>query len=79
MRFILDKDILKRASRCRDNFSCLSGEGDCLCEIEDFAGEKIHFIKPGNKGGICNYKMGFGYSFLCNCPVRKEIYNKYKV
>jgi len=28
---------------------------------------------------MCEYKMAFGYSFTCNCPVRKEMYNLYRV
>ncbi|MBI5097786.1 MAG: hypothetical protein HZB30_00920 [Nitrospirae bacterium] len=79
MKFAIGEDIIKNATKCRSNFSCLSGENGCLCEIEDFAGEKIHFIIPGNATEICDYRMGFGYSYLCNCPVRKEIYNQYKV
>jgi hypothetical protein len=77
MKFAVSEDVIKKATKCRSNFSCLSGEGVCLCEIEDFAGDKLHFIKPGT--GECDYRMGFGFSYLCNCPVRKEIYNQYRV
>ncbi len=79
MKFAIDEAIKKNATKCRRNFSCLSGENGYLCEVEDFAGGKIHFIKPGNASELCGYRMEFGYSYLCNCPVRKEIYNQYKV
>lgn len=79
MKFAVSEDVIKKATKCGSNFSCLSGEEVCLCEIEDFAGDKLHFIKPGNATGECNYRMGFGFSYLCNCPVRKEIYKQYRV
>jgi len=79
MRFAISEDILKKAVKCRSNFSCLSGVNDCLCEIEDHAGENIHFINSLSATHLCNYKMEFGFSYICNCPVRKEVYNQYRV
>ncbi|RJQ45030.1 MAG: hypothetical protein C4538_09155 [Nitrospiraceae bacterium] len=79
MRFAINKDILKSTTKCRDNYSCLAGDDRCFCEIEDCSEEKVHFIIPGTAAGMCDYRMGFGYSFTCNCPVRKEIYNQYRV
>jgi hypothetical protein len=77
MRFYITEDILKDATKCKNNYSCLSGE--TLCEIDDCSEEKIHFIVPGRKANLCDYGMVFGYSFTCNCPVRKGIYSKYKM
>lgn len=79
MKFVISEDIIKKTSRCRSNFSCLSGKNDCICEIEDSAEDKVHFVKSGDTPPICDYRMGFGYSFLCNCPVRKALYNQYRV
>jgi len=79
MKFSITDDILRNAVKCNSNFSCLFGDEDCLCEVNDCSEEKVHFIVPGKKAGICDYSMVFGYSFTCNCPVRKDIYNKYKV
>jgi hypothetical protein len=73
MRFAINEDILKKAVKCRSNYSCLSGGNDCLCEIEDYAGENIHFINPLSATHICNYKMGFGFSYVCNCFNYKKI------
>ncbi|MBU3968326.1 MAG: hypothetical protein KKG76_13320 [Euryarchaeota archaeon] len=74
----VDDDIIKTANRCKKNFSCLSSDETDLCKVEMNVGEKIHFIKCKNKN-TCNYRIPFGYSFVCTCPVRKELYNKYKV
>ena len=79
MRFAINEGILKKAEKCRSNFSCLTGGNECLCEIEDYAGENIHFIKPRNSAQVCNYKMEFGFSYICNCPVRKAVYDLYRV
>jgi len=79
MRFAINENIVKKAEKCRSNFSCLSGENDCLCEVEDHAGENIHFITPRTGAHKCNYKMGFGFSYICKCPVRKEVYNLYRI
>ena len=77
MKFNIAEDIVRTATKCKSNYSCLSGQEECFCKVEDCAAEKVHFIKPVNSGA-CDYKVEFGYSFMCNCPVRKEIYNHYK-
>jgi hypothetical protein len=79
MKFNVSEDILKNTTKCTDNFSCLNGNSGCLCDIEDCSEGQIHFLHPKNHYGICEYKMAFGYSYTCNCPIRKEIYNHYNV
>ncbi|MBU4076988.1 MAG: hypothetical protein KKI06_09830 [Euryarchaeota archaeon] len=71
-------DIIKNTDRCKKDHSCLSGLTTDLCKVEMCVGDKIHFIKCLNEH-ICNYRIPFGYSFVCTCPVRKELYNRYKV
>ncbi len=78
MEFKVRADILNETIKCKKDFSCLSGKKDCLCEVEDSFDNKILFIKPMNHN-MCDYKMSFGYSYICNCPTRKEIYNLYKI
>jgi hypothetical protein len=79
MKFTVNENVLKNTTKCKDSYSCLDGKRDCLCSVEDCADGKIHFIRPRNENGICEYKMKFGYSFTCNCSIRKEIYNHYKI
>lgn len=73
----IDEEILKKTTRCKKNFSCLSGERS-LCNIELCVNEKIHFIKCVS-GESCNYRIPFGYSFVCTCPVRKELHKRYGI
>ncbi len=77
MEFQVRKDLLKDAEQCRNNFSCLLGQEECFCPVEEDMDGRILFVTPPNSN-VCEYMMSFGYSYLCKCPVRKEIYNKYK-
>jgi hypothetical protein len=62
-------------TECSEGFSCLSFDDTCLCEVERYTGGKSGdlIIKPINVMKYCNYKKYFPYSFVCNCPTRKEI------
>ncbi|MFZ3382993.1 MAG: hypothetical protein WA144_03615 [Candidatus Methanoperedens sp.] len=72
----IDENISKTASKCKKNLSCLSGKE--ICKVELCIDGKIHFIKCINLEP-CDYRIPFGYSFVCICPVRKEIFNLYKI
>ncbi|MCX9011739.1 MAG: hypothetical protein OIN66_11535 [Candidatus Methanoperedens sp.] len=74
----ISEDILKKTSRCKKNFSCLSGEISTLCKVEFCIEDKIHFIRCVTTMP-CSYKIPFGYSYVCICPVRKELHNRYKI
>ena len=76
----IDTNILSQTTQCRDNFSCLSGKNDCLCGVEDDMenGSRMIFVKPQEKK-LCNYKMSYGNSCLCNCPTRITLYIEYNI
>ena len=77
MNIKVDDDIIQQTTKCGKNFSCLSGEKP-ICSVELCIDNKIHFIKcVSNKS--CSYRVPFGYSDVCTCPVRKELYNRYKI
>jgi hypothetical protein len=75
---VIGQEILEETRKCRNDFACLTNTGECLCKTEDFCSDNVCFIKP-DKGKFCNYMMSFGYSFVCNCPTRKEIYRHYRI
>ena len=78
MEFKISSDTLKKTDKFQTNLSCLTGGKECLCAVEEHINNRIIFIKsPSNCP--CNYRMSFGYSYTCNCPVRREIYKAYKV
>ncbi|HEY9204750.1 MAG TPA: hypothetical protein VIO58_02420 [Candidatus Methanoperedens sp.] len=72
----MNEDILKTATRCEKRLSCLLGTD--VCRVESCIDDKIHFIKCMNSES-CNYRIAFGYSYVCTCPVRKELFNRYKI
>lgn len=76
MGFKIREAILHETNKCEWNFACLLGKNECLCEVEDSLDSRIVFIKP-MLDFMCNYRMSFGYSYVCNCPTRKEIYKLY--
>lgn len=76
MEFKIKSAILNDTNKCGEKFACLSDKNKCLCEIEDSLDNKIIFIKPIDDI-MCDYRMSFGYSHVCNCPTRKEIYKLY--
>jgi hypothetical protein len=67
----IDQEILKRTTSCTRNFACLNGDNTVNCKVQYCINQQIHFVQtPGTK--TCNYKMPFGESVICSCPVRKE-------
>jgi hypothetical protein len=79
MKLAISEDVLGKTTRCSRNFACLSGDKECLCELESQINNQVFFIRNNQQCGICDYKMSFGFSYICNCPTRKEVYNRYKI
>lgn len=79
MNLDINKHIINKTTKCMYDFSCLSGKKECLCAIENNrpAGN-ICFVNPENNH-YCDYKIPFGYSYICTCPTRKEIHNRYHI
>jgi len=78
MKIEIDKETLKQTTHCDSNFKCLKNDVAELCKIESCFNGELHFIKCKDEL-VCNYKMPFGGSYVCSCPVRREIYNKYRL
>jgi hypothetical protein len=77
MKFQIGEDVLKK-TRCKKDFSCLSGKRHDLCKIEDCVSGKVYFLEAHNDD-FCPCLGCFGSSHYCTCPTRIEIYEKYKV
>jgi len=80
----IDEEILKKTTKCPYNFECLNdlksnykSEGSCINNVKNFVSEKLIFVNCSNSS--CSYFMTFGYSVVCNCPTRMEIFIKHKV
>jgi len=69
--------ILESATKCKKKFSCLKVERD-ICAVEDCVNDSVLFVKSKYKAS-CPYQQMFGNEYICNCPVRKELYEKYRI
>ena len=78
MMFPVSSEAKQATTDCEKGVSCLEGKRKDLCEVESCIGQKVHFIKRLNEGN-CSYQHSFGEQNFCSCPIRKEIFNKYKI
>ena len=76
MSFDIDDDIKTRTRLCKKHFSCLKDDGEKLCRVKQCIEGKVYFIEC-DTAEYCSYQKSFGDSKYCECPVRKEIFNKY--
>ena len=78
MKFQIDSEIIKKTD-CDKDFMCLEEEAkENLCEIRKCLNDRYCLLKEA-KFGYCVNRFSFGYSSICKCPVRIEIYNKYGI
>jgi len=78
MKFEIASDIIKNTN-CDKNFMCLKdGAKENICVINKCLDNKYCLLKEA-KFGFCINRFSFGYSDICKCPVRIEIFNKYGI
>jgi hypothetical protein len=75
---LLVSDEAKQSTRyCTRDFACLNGNRDFLCKVEQCLGGQVLFVACLEQG-YCSYQRRYGFTgYMCTCPVRKEIYEKY--
>jgi len=78
MIFDVDDSIICKTTECEKNLSCMSEKRKELCKITRKVEDKVYFVEC-QETELCVYRLSFGAAFICNCPVRKAIYNKYNV
>ena len=71
---LIEKIIKKRPHKCEKNYICLTNAVDTCCKVVNCIDGKLHFIDY-TSNSYCHYKMSFGYSNICTCEARKEIFN----
>ena len=74
----IDENILKKTTRCENDFECLKDENyPCrVLKVESCINGEIIIVNCTKSK--CLYKVIFGRKTICACPTRIEIYNKYK-
>jgi len=73
----ISNEVRMLATKCTKKHSCLCGESD-FCGVEKCVNNAVLFIKC-KQNASCPYQIFFGNDFICSCPVRKAIYDKYKI
>ncbi len=84
MLFQISDEARRQATECASALLCLAGSKSPMC------GEKspiCHVDRAIEGFGLfvrttkhaCPYKISFGYSYICRCPVRYEIYERYGI
>jgi hypothetical protein len=76
--FEIDSEVRNRADRCAWHQQCLQGQQEIRCRITDCVGDKV-FFTAGSAVPTCKYCHTFGYSCYCSCPLRQELYRKFKI
>lgn len=77
MKFEISDEIIEATTECRKGFRCLREPVECLCKVEACIRDSVHFIRCEHIL-FCSYKIPFGKGYVCSCPTRKEIFNRYK-
>ena len=79
MTYEIDESIAKRAFLCPRDQVCLTGKGGLYCRVEVLmrgTDEEVPLVDC-LKEVKCPYLKSFGSTFICGCPVRREIFKRY--
>ena len=77
MKIEIPEEIIQKTVKCNKNLRCLSGDDKNLCRVICYIGKDTYFVRCLDDKG-CPYLEAHKKTELCNCPVRNEIYNRYK-
>jgi len=75
---LINEDIKRSAKLCQKNHICLSKQCENLCKVIAVINNNKMYVDCDNQNG-CLYKHHMDDRTLCTCPVRLEIFNKYKI
>jgi hypothetical protein len=75
--FAINPNIIKSAVKCHRGLNCLTLNGIPDCNIHNKIAYEVGPKKEFNTE--CKYIIKFHGKYLCTCPVRKDIFNKYDV
>ena len=77
MEMKIPQEIIEQTTQCTKNISCLSDKTRDVCKVLHADGVNVLFIEKNAKS--CPYKIPFGSSYICSCPIRHELYTKYNI
>jgi hypothetical protein len=64
---------IKKETKCQKNFRCLEKGYSNICKVKEVSNKEVlECLEPEDEH--CDFRIPFGYSFFCNCPIRKKIH-----
>jgi hypothetical protein len=75
VEFEVSEETRQKTDKCWRGFACLSDGPDGICSAKDYV-SGVLFVERAAPT-YCPYDVTFGYSHICSCPVRREIYERY--
>ncbi len=75
MAMRVSEEARQKTDQCPRGFACLSNGKDPRCPVRSSVRGVLFVEKPTLVH--CPYAMSFGYSHICCCPIRWEIYDQY--
>lgn len=78
MVFEIENSVLEKAANCQERFSCLSGVRRNCCKVLGAVNGVVHFIDCQGDDTACSYRTSFSNWYICECPVRKELFTRYR-
>jgi hypothetical protein len=80
MKYEIEEEVVKLADKCSRTHVCLTGEDALYCKVAILmkgTDEEIPLLECF-KGAVCPYSKSFGETYICRCPLRREIYIRYE-
>lgn len=78
MKYDIDPFIIDETTKCKRGLACITGKGKPCCTISKLISDTVFLIEDDDETA-CPYRSSFGFSQLCNCPVRQELHRKYNI
>ena len=76
-RLEIGEETLRKTTKCKRKFACLSGDDKCLFNIEHTIQDSVCYVSW--KEEDCPYWVSHGFlGSVCSCPVRGEIHKRHK-
>ena len=72
----MDEKKKPLASLCKKEHACRDAHNYCRPAFP-LDGDSFYFVGQGEKD--CPYQQKYGSLYTCDCPVRIEIYQRYKI
>jgi hypothetical protein len=79
MAYKISDKAKKHSTKCSNNFTCLNNDTWDTCSIERNLQGAFLVIKAKSNKSDCPYWFSYADSYYCNCPARREIYQRYNI